>query len=512
MILGGINKRPSSGETTLDDLFRRAAERRPDALALSDPDDRGDICGSAPRKLRYADVDRAASRLAFYLRELGLPADSVIAVQLPNIVENVIALLGIMRAGMIAAPLPLLWRQAEAVAALGKVGAKAILTCDRAGSVNHGELAMQIAAETFAIRFLCGFGSHLPDGIVPLDPILDPAGDTDLANSGQTFQRNERPADHVALVTFDITPTGLVPVARNHHELIAGGLAIMSQARMERDARIVCALTLSSFTGIACSIVPWLLLGGTLTLHHPFNPLVLEAQCGDADAIILPGPVMAHAAESGFLKRSGVTSAIAVWRNPERLASQPPAPYAWTDVLSFGETGFLTQSRAAGATSAPLKPGSIQFPPQSPDALTLIELARSEAGTIALRGAMVPNFAFPPGIERGGGAHYQVGPDRFVDTFYACRRDKDGTLTPDAPPPGLVTVGGYRFVLRELQELIARIEHSGTLAALPDALSGHRLAGTSSDRAALCVGLASLGLNPLILNAFRDRRERSSAA
>ena len=42
--------------------------------------------------------------------------------------------------------------------------------------------------------------------------------------------------------------------------------------------------------------------------------------------------------------------------------------------------------------------------------------------------------------------------------------DRDsGALTVTTPPAGLVSVGGYRFCIRDLQDLAARLEPGGTL-------------------------------------------------
>ena len=60
-----------------------------------------------------------------------------------------LTLLGVLRAGMIAAPLPLLWRRADAAAALGRLGAKAIVTASRIGDFDACAMAMQVAAESF---------------------------------------------------------------------------------------------------------------------------------------------------------------------------------------------------------------------------------------------------------------------------------------------------------------------------------------------------------------------------
>src|SRR5439155_20348493 len=88
-------------------------------------------------------------------------------------------------------------------------------------------------------------------------------------------------SDHVALVTFDVGAEGIVPIARSHAELIAGGLAVHLEARIEPEAIVLGALALASFAGLATTLVPWLLTGGPLLLHHPFAPAVFEAQRAD---------------------------------------------------------------------------------------------------------------------------------------------------------------------------------------------------------------------------------------
>src|SRR5262249_44394655 len=241
---------------TLDELFRRALARNPDGVALVDPADRGAFTDGPVRRLTYTQADRAISALAARLRAFGLPTDAVVAIQLPNTVESVIALLAVSRAGLIAPPLPLLWRHADAAAALSRVAARALIGCQRVGDTVHGDLAMHIAMETFTIRFVCGFGENLPDGVVPIDDIFA------SSTAPPAIERYGEAGDHSALVTFDIAPEGIVPVARSHAELIAGGLAAHLEARIEQDSVMLGALALASFAGLASTVVPWLLTGG----------------------------------------------------------------------------------------------------------------------------------------------------------------------------------------------------------------------------------------------------------
>jgi hypothetical protein len=125
---------------------------------------------------------------------------------------------------------------------------------------------------------------------------------------------------------------------------------------------------------------------------------------------------------------------------------------------------------------------------------------------------MVPHAAYPPGAERASGPRLKIA-DGSIDTGYACRVDRETKrLTIDGPPAELVSIGGYRFALRAAQDLIAGIEDGSTLAALPDLLSGHRLAGAAADRDAICDALLAHGANPLLVAAFRARNSSQQAS
>ena len=91
-----------------------------------------------------------------------------------------------------------------------------------------------------------------------------------------------------------MTADGLVPVARSHAELIAGGLALLLEGRLAQDAVLLSTLTTSSFAGLAIAMVPWLLVGGTLALHQPFDPdtFLAQRQTLRCDTVIVPGPLV----------------------------------------------------------------------------------------------------------------------------------------------------------------------------------------------------------------------------
>lgn len=311
MILGEADQAATG--VTLDALFRRAGVRNAHAPALIDPPNRVHLTDGAPRVLSYAQADRAISAFAATLRRLGLHTDTVVGLQLPNTVDSVIAFLGVLRAGMIAAPLPLLWRQRDLVEALGRSGAKAIVTAGRIGACGHAELAMEVAAELFPIRQICAFGANLPDGVVPLDGIFTAAA------AEAVPPRLGNAAAHVAAMTFDIGPHGAVAVAHDHAQLAAAGASLVEACGLGINAPILSTIPLGSFGGLATTLLPWLIAGGALHLHHGFDAPTFATQCAaiGGGAVVLPGPALA--ALGGRVGASNTT--VALWRAPLALAA-----------------------------------------------------------------------------------------------------------------------------------------------------------------------------------------------
>ncbi len=170
----------------------------------------------------------------------------------------------------------------------------------------------------------------------------------------------------------------------------------------------------------------------------------------------------------------------------------------------FGEVGLVAAARARDGRPAAIPFGVVSGSRGLKGAIELAEIAPTPAGTVALRGPMVPRAAFPPGAERGSLPYFKVAANGFVDTGYVCR-PSGATMVVTGPPPGVVSVGGYRFSMRDAQAWVAGAESSGgTLAALPDALCGHRLAGSAANPDAVRLALSKLGANPLLVGAFRQ--------
>jgi acyl-CoA synthetase (AMP-forming)/AMP-acid ligase II len=523
MILDQLPPPAGTGvDAALDDLFRAAAARRPDAIALTDPPNRARFTDGAARQLTYAEADRMISAIAGRLRQMGLHADAVVGLQIANTVESVLTFLAVLRAELIAMPLPLLWRRADAIGAVRRAGAGALIVSGRIGATDHFDLAINAAAEAFTVRQVCGFGPRPPDGAVSLDDLYAAAE----AGSAPTIISERAVSSargaHLAAVTWDVSADGAVPVARSDAQLIAGGLAVLLESRIPQNAVILSTIPLSSFAGIAMTLVPWLVVGGTLALHHPFDDAAFAEQCRElrCDAVVVPGPLVAQLAAAGYLSAAhDLASVIAAWRAPEQLRRAPDwrdGATALIDVQLFGEIGLVAARRGQDGRPVPIPLGAVLAPRDAEGALIVAEVAATANGTLALRGPMVPRGAFPPGAEKTSLPRLTAAADGFVDTGYAgavgpaADANASQAMAVNGPPAGLVIFGGYRFAIGELANMINGLDSSGTLAVRPDPLAGHRLAGTATNQEAIRMALRGIGANPLLVEAF-DARPKTTA-
>ena len=491
---------------TLDGLFRRLLARQPQAPALADPLDKPRVTGQPSQRLTFAQADRAIAALTAHFVEAGLPANSVLAVQLPNTIEFVLTVLAAHRAGLVVALLPQLWRQAELTAALNRSGARAVVTMSRIDGVGHADLAMNAAVEAFSIRHVCGFGNDLPEGMACLDDVI--------ANAPAATAPATQDGRRAAIISFDVTAEGFRAVPRTHLNLIAGGLAVFLESGVPQGATILSAFAPSSFAGIT-SLVTWLLSGGALALHHPFDADALEQQINQqaCDVLVAPAPLALRLAEAGMLSRTpALRHVIGLWRAPEQVASSPAWPTelaALTDVYLFGEAGLFGARRGNDGMPVLIQPGPQAAPRDADDASITGEILLTSKATLALRGPMIPVAAYAPAAPSGNSLIAQPPLD-YVDTAYAARLDRStGALCITAPPSGIMAVGGYRFLAHDLQEWTKRLGQGALLTALPDRLSGHRLAGRAEDNARAREAFLELGLNPLMSEAFRDTRAGS---
>lgn len=283
------------GEDTLDDLFRRHLAAHPDAEALIDPINAADIMGGTPERLTWRQVDQAVDRLASVLHDHGLKKDDVLIVQLPNINELSIAYLAALRLGIIVSPAPVQYRENELGYIAGKTAAVAALTTDRIGKHAHGEMLLSVSRQSPTLKHVFVLGETCPTGAVDLEPRLDAVTAKQLKSARQAMKAAKITADDIVTICWtsgtEAQPKG---VPRSHNEWIIMGAGVSDAADLGPGARILNPFPMVNMAGISTGFISWLITGGRLIQHHPFDLPVLLKQMRDEaiDYTVAPPAVL----------------------------------------------------------------------------------------------------------------------------------------------------------------------------------------------------------------------------
>jgi acyl-CoA synthetase (AMP-forming)/AMP-acid ligase II len=283
------------GDVTLDDLFLKHVKAHPDTEALIDPFNAPDIVGGTAERLTWRQTADAVDRLCAVLTAHGIGKDDVVVVQLPNIAELTISYLACLRLGIIVSPAPVQYREHELGYIIERTDAVAAITNDRIGKQMHGEMLVGLKSACPTLRHVFVLGATCPEGGLDLEPLMD--GVTPAKHkAAQTAAKAARiTADDIVTICWtsgtEAQPKG---VPRSHNEWIIMGHGVIDAADLEPGARLLNPFPMVNMGGISTAFIGWLLLGGALIQHHPFDLQVLLKQMRDEkiDYTVAPPAVL----------------------------------------------------------------------------------------------------------------------------------------------------------------------------------------------------------------------------
>ncbi len=374
---------------TIDGLCRLSARPGSATTAIAEAPDMVHWYHRTPLTLDRAALQSRARSFAGKMLALGLgPGDRVI-VQLPNVIDLPVALLGLMSAGMVACPVPVTYGFDDLLHAAEVSGAKAMVTVGRYGSLSLADTARRVAAAVFSIRFLCGFGAPLPDGVVALDawPDEDVASDK-TPNAGD--------ATDIALVTFERRNGSLIALARTHQQLICDALALSNVAKLKPSSIILSTLPPATALGVVAVLVAPALSGAGVHLHGPFNSDVLASQLDELPPAHLLIPAAVERILPPLLDATDRKSARPILAHrwpmpPHEFRSMQQAAMSLIDLHAIGECAVLAAARAEGDALKPI-PVRVSHPtPHTlPPATAMLECLLDRESQLTVRGFSVP--------------------------------------------------------------------------------------------------------------------------
>ena len=251
------------GDRTLMDYFKQHVAADPERVCVVDPPNKTELVGLPAERPTYREFDRAVDATAEALLAAGIGKDDVVMVQLPNCWELAMLYLAIARTGALTSPAPVLWREAELNYIAGLTGARAFITVERFNDFDHRALGETLCARNSAM-----------ERVFTLEQIRE------MSRGPVTGKLDAIPIDANDIFTVcwtsgtEASPKGC-PLSHNNW---AGMALIQDPAGMRAGDVMLTAGPLVNMASVGTVYVPWLVLGGTMVLHHPFSPPVFMQQ------------------------------------------------------------------------------------------------------------------------------------------------------------------------------------------------------------------------------------------
>ena len=251
------------GTTTIVDIFKKHARKIPEKICIIDPLNKEELTGFKPETLTYKKFDQAVDATAEGLIEKGIGKDDIIIVQLPNCWELAMLYLAITRTGAVISPVSILLRKAELSNILGITKAKAFIVIEKFNRFNHKKMAETLQPDFPDLKHIITYEEirEMSTGKITgkLDNIHIDANDifTICWTSGTEAMPKGCPLSHNNWIGISNLQdaTGIKP---GDTLMITGPLVNMAS--------------------VGTIFLPWVILGGTMIIHHPFDLILFMKQ------------------------------------------------------------------------------------------------------------------------------------------------------------------------------------------------------------------------------------------
>jgi len=267
------------GQTTVDDVFRDAVARAGAEEAVVDPPNKDELTGAAQQRYTFAELDRLVDGLASRLLALGLRKDDVLATQLPNTVEGVVAFLACARLGLVFCPVAMQFREHELRYILGKSGASAFMTVPRFKDTEPAARAEALVAEFDRLRHLLVWREQEAD---PTDLSLERLAGADPEPLRAYLEELEiDPHETLTLCWTSGTESRPKGVPRHHAHWVVNGESCSECGQLQEGENILNPFPMVNIASLGGMVMPWLMTRGKLVQHHPFDLPVFLRQMAE---------------------------------------------------------------------------------------------------------------------------------------------------------------------------------------------------------------------------------------
>lgn len=248
------------GKKLLIDYFKEHVSEDPDRVCLVDPPDKEQLVGLPPERLTYRELDRVVDVTAESSLKIGIRKDDIIIVQLPNCWELAMLYLAITRAGALISPVPMQWRESELRYVGDLTQARAFITVEELHDFKHGEMVERLRSKLHNLKHIITLHDLREMGKGEITGKLDEVkvDANDIFSLCWTYGT-------------EIEPKGC-PLS--HNNWIVEGTGEIELTGIRKGETLLTAGPLINIASVGTIYIPWLIVGGTFVLHHPFRPVV----------------------------------------------------------------------------------------------------------------------------------------------------------------------------------------------------------------------------------------------
>ena len=454
------------------------------------------------RACSYQEMADSSLRLANAFRDLGLLAGDVIAIQLPSLLEFLIAYVAAARAGMILATMHMPYRESELEPLLRFSDARAVICGPAQGKYQGPEMMRRIAEKVPSLMHIIVVGENKDPNTLSFEALV--------ANGRETPRPDAPPAGSPALLCFTSgTSSSPKGVMQTFETLTANARAYSKTIHLGPDDRSLIAPPFTHIFGLEC-FHNTLVTGGTVIPLELFTPLAF------ADLIEAAKPTVIYAApahlaatlKDGKLKGRDLSSVRQVILGgsicPPQVAADFEAhlPNGRVGQL-FGMTEVLLTTQTPMDAPAEVRHGTVGRPVPGIDARIVdeegSEVGKGETGELQMRGFSVMS-GYIKNPKANAGSFTADG--WFCTGDLACW-DHERNIVIVGRKKDLINRGGIKINPSDIEAVIMQHEHvtNAALVSMPDDVLGERICafvtlapGASMNLEGLCTYLERRGV------------------
>ena len=282
-------------EQTIGDLFLYWANRRASELAVLDPPNQFEICGCPPQQWTWHELLGQVGRYAALLSSQGLRKDDILVMQLPNSVEQHAIYLACAMTGIVVSPIPVQYRIHEISHVMEITQAKLAITTQHVGSFKAAQMWAEHAYLFPSLKSIWSLGQDLPAGVESLSNLLLQTTAWHAEQLKDHKQASNVTAHDVVTICWTSgTEAKSKGVPRNHNEWLIVGFTVSQAGELKEGAHLLIPFPFVNMAGVSTSLATWLLVGGTLHHHHPFdlNLFVEQLRAFPMDYSVAPPAIL----------------------------------------------------------------------------------------------------------------------------------------------------------------------------------------------------------------------------